>query len=497
MEITFPWRKIVNESFIPLNSNKDRYLILYGGRGSSKTDYIAKRLISRCLGDDYFRFILIRNNYNSIKDSQYQTLKDIIEDFGLAEHFDFKLNPMEIVCKNGNKFIARGCDDTTKLKSVKDPTGAWYEEDIPSEDDFITITTSIRTAKASYLQEIFTINPEVEGSYEDNWFWQRFFKGKERKSFSDQAIIQLRVFNRSKMQWEDKNVPLTYTAHHSTYHDNRWCTDELKAFLEDLKRTNPYYYTIYTLGEWGNKVVGGRFYRSFDRSKHLTDQTYNWHLPLHISFDFNVKPYMSMSIWQVVGKKAVQVDEIAAKEPYNHTSGICREFVKKYANHNSGLFIYGDPSGFHEDTRQDEKGHNDYYIIMNELKKFDPKSRVAKSAPPIVSRGNFINQIFEIKQGGIELLINKSCSYSIMDLVYLKEMSDGTKHKEKSKDESGVASEKYGHFSDGMDYFICEIFRAEFNAYLDGGASGGYEIGNDRQYEFERDYGENEKFAMD
>jgi PBSX family phage terminase large subunit len=478
----------INKYFLPIWNNTNRYLILWGGRGSSKTDFIAKKLITRCYSNEYFRFILVRNNYNSIKDSQWQTIKDIITEAGLESEFDFKLQPLEIICKhNGNKFIARGCDDTTKLKSVKDPTGAWYEEDIPNESDFITITTSIRTNKANYLQEIFTINPEVEGNYEDNWFWKRFFKGQPEKSFSGSFTIDI----------DKQPVKVTYTAHHSTYHDNRWLPIEFKAFLEDLKRTNPYYYTIYTLGEWGNKVVGGRFYRSFDRSKHLTDQEYNCHLPLHVSFDFNVKPYMSMSIWQVVSKKAVQVDEIAAKEPNNHTSGICREFARKYAGHKAGLFIYGDPSGFHEDTRQDQKGHNDYYIIMNELKQFDPKSRVAKSAPPIVSRGNFINQIFEIKQGGIEVLINSKCSYSIMDLVYLKEMSDGTKHKEKGKDESGVTSEKYGHFSDGMDYFLTEIFRTEFNQYLDGGTSGGYEVGNDREYVFEHDYDRNERFGRD
>ena len=40
------WEKIVNKSFIPLIDNKDRYLILYGGRGSSKSNAIAKNLFT-------------------------------------------------------------------------------------------------------------------------------------------------------------------------------------------------------------------------------------------------------------------------------------------------------------------------------------------------------------------------------------------------------------------------------------------------------------------
>ena len=32
------WSKIINDTFIPLNDNKDRYIICKGGRGSSKSD---------------------------------------------------------------------------------------------------------------------------------------------------------------------------------------------------------------------------------------------------------------------------------------------------------------------------------------------------------------------------------------------------------------------------------------------------------------------------
>lgn len=473
----FDWPELINDRFIPLIDNQDRYLILWGGRGSSKSDAIAKKLIYRCLFSKYFRYMLIRNNYNSIKDSSYQNIKDIITDLGLNQFFEFKLQPLEIQCVNGNKFIARGCDDTTKLKSVKDPTGAWFEEDIPSEDDFITITTSIRTQKADYLQEIFTINPEVEGNYEDNWFWQRYFKGRAEKNFRDKTLIEI----------GSEKVELTYTSHHSTYHDNKWLPVEFKAFLESMRTANPYYYTIYCLGEWGNKITGGRFYRAFDRAKNTTTTTYDWHKPLHVSFDFNVRPYMSVSLWQVIGLKAVQVDEIVGKEPMNYTAGVCREIIRRYPGHQSGMFVYGDPSGFHDDTRSNEEDHNDFGIIAGELRQYTPSIRVPSSAPSIVSRGNFINQIFATNQGGCSIEINEKCSYSIMDLVYLKEAADGTKHKEKGKGEDGVMSEKYGHFSDGMDYFITEVFRTQYNNYLSGGIATNYEVGNDRGYRFERD----------
>ena len=54
MTVEWPkdWR-IINDSFIPLIDNTDRYLILWGGRGSSKSDFTAKKLIYRCITEKY------------------------------------------------------------------------------------------------------------------------------------------------------------------------------------------------------------------------------------------------------------------------------------------------------------------------------------------------------------------------------------------------------------------------------------------------------------
>jgi hypothetical protein len=48
----------------------------------------------------------------------------------------------------------------------------------------------------------------------------------------------------------------------------------------------------------------------------------------------------------------------------------------------------------------------------------------------------------------------------------LKEASDGTKLKEKDKDEkTGVPFEKWGHISDADDYFVTECFKKEYLEY--------------------------------
>lgn len=452
------WDKIINTHFIPLLECKDRYVIMYGGRGSSKSNFEAKKLIYRCLTEKYFRHILVRNTYATIKDSSYQTLKDIIFELGLNELFEFKLQPLEIHCVNGNMFLARGCDDTQKIKSVKDPTGIWWEEDIPTESDFITVTTSVRTTKAAYLQETFTINPETEGNYQDNWFWKMFFKDHNELSFRDTTELK---FN------EDQKISLSYTVHHSTHEHNKWLPDSFRAFLMNLKITNPYYWEVYCNGKWGNKQLGGRFYKNFDLGRNTHTVKYNPSISLHISFDFNVNPYMSLSIWQMVGQSAYQIDEIAMKDPNNTIKDTCKEFTRKYITHNAGLFIYGDPSGRKEDVGR-EKGFNYFKEIEQELSRFKPSVMLSKMAPPVVMRGNFINSIFDGTYPDVKIYISESSTYLKDDLLFGLQAADGTKHKVKVKDDMGVSHEKYHHFSDGLDYFICKAFAEDFQKYQSG-----------------------------
>ncbi len=228
---------------------------------------------------------------------------------------------------------------------------------------------------------------------------------------------------------------------------------------------------------------GGEFYKCFNRTKHVRDlrllaefndgdRAYNKDLALHATFDFNVSPYMTCCIWQIIDKKAYQIDEICLPNPGNTTPAVCKEFIRRYQGHKAGLFIYGDPSGKQEDTRQ-EKGQNDFTLILSSLAQFKPGLRVLPAAPPVVMRGNFINTIFEKGYEGIEIIIHEKCAQSIADYNYLKEASDGTKLKEKVKNpDTGVTYEKYGHTSDAGDYFLCVAFAHEFAKYQVGGSTG-------------------------
>lgn len=278
-----------------------------------------------------------------------------------------------------------------------------------------------------------------------------------------ETAIQEKIYERSDF-FRARTAPGKFVVISSAYHNSE---NLPSGWIEGRKSILPKH--LHDMLIYGNPFAksGGEFYKGFDRARHVGKAGYDASLPLHITFDFNVNPYITLCVWQIAGKAARQIDEVCLSNPRNNTMALCREFKKRYQGHSAGLFVYGDPSGKHSDTRS-EKGYNDFKIIKNELESMHPTMRVAVKAPAVVVRGNFINLIFEQELYDISILIDERCKNTILDYNMLKEAADGTKHKEKAQ-ENGVSFEKYGHTSDANDYFLCEAFKNEFSRYLRGG----------------------------
>lgn len=265
-------------------------------------------------------------------------------------------------------------------------------------------------------------------------------------------------------RWKNNTLPNGWAYVPAKITDNPHISEEYK---ESLKLLPPFEYKVFVEGDWEVTLkTGGEFYKHFDLSRHLCNVEYDSQEPLHISFDFNVNPYITLTIYQIKDNVIYQIDEILNKTPYNNTKQLCQTFAKKYNSHQSTVYVYGDPSGKQQDTRS-EQGQNDYTIIFDELKAFRPYKRVSTKAPSLQVRGAWINHLL-YHDNEIQIRINESCATSITDFTNLKEAPDGTKHKEKATDINNIRYELYGHTSDSFDYFICEAFKNNFIAYQRG-----------------------------
>lgn len=262
---------------------------LWGGRDSGKSHFICSKLLLDCMQNDYFRCILVKKTHESIKDSQWQMIKDIAASWGVSHLFDFTSSPLEIRCINGNKFISRGCDKVGKLKGITNPSHAWYEEGNQlTEDDFTTVSTTLRGEIR--VQQWFSFNPESEGDYENFWLYKNYFK--------DVPYNQAYYWNTTHAI-EGKEVELTYSSTHTDYKCNPHVRPERKAKLEELASTNPYWYLVYCKGHWGKKEVKHPYCYNFSTSKHVsTTAVYQPNRPIIFSLDFNVEPFVAICAHQ-------------------------------------------------------------------------------------------------------------------------------------------------------------------------------------------------------
>ena len=204
-------------------SVESRYLISYGGAGSSKSFSAAQKILFRILSEDHHRILIVRKTARSLKRSVFQLLRDIISQWELDELFVVNLTDYSITCKaNHNQIIMSGLDDVEKLKSIQSISSIWIEEATEiTADDFIQLDLRLRGKTENYKQIVMTFNPISSLS----WIKKRFFDQTD----PDAVVI------------------------HSTFLDNNFIDDRYKKLLADLAGQNKNLHDIYAKGIWGSR----------------------------------------------------------------------------------------------------------------------------------------------------------------------------------------------------------------------------------------------------
>lgn len=135
-----------------------RYLVFYGGRGSGKSQNVAKALLLRGRAKK-LRILCTREIQNTIKDSVHKLLKDIIEE---NQWTDYTVtNDTIINSVTGTEFIFKGLHrNSTEIKSTEGVDIAWVEEAHSVTEESLNILTP--TIRKPGSQIIFTFNRHNE-----------------------------------------------------------------------------------------------------------------------------------------------------------------------------------------------------------------------------------------------------------------------------------------------------------------------------------------------
>lgn len=423
-----------------LASEKYQFILFGGAMGGGKTFFGLSAFLIMCQIFKGSRWCVIRENTEKLRTTTIPSFKKLRPSGRLRE------NPYEYTHPNGSVIVFKGenYDNDKELDWLKgfECCGFLFEEINECRED----TLDIAFGRCGRWECEPRPKPLILATCNPSLGW-----------------VKKRVYEK----WENGTLPPTWLYIPSKVTDNPHLTPE---YLESLKNMPRYKYEVFVNGNWNIQLkVGGEFYKCFEIDKHVGQCSYNPSLPLHISWDDNVNPYLPCGIFQIEGKELRMIDEIAGINPYNTISAVCAEITRKYQSHSAGLFIYGDATAKKEDTKL-EKGHNFYKIIQERLAHFKPQLRVLSSNPSVAMRGQWINTVFEQELGGIKVIIDEKCTYTINDFILLKEAADGTKSKDMETDpKTKVRYQKYGHFTDLFDYLMCSAFSGDFATYQRGG----------------------------
>ena len=438
------------------HDNSIRYIWLFGGSSASKTFSEVQFLIKDMLCGTDNNAMILRKYATDIRDSIYSDFKNIIDDWGLNDLFIFQQN--YIKCVTGSFIRFRGLDNSEKIKGLSNFKYVVMEEVSQFDEvDFKQVKKRLRGREGQKIIGIF--NPISE----EHWIKVNVF---------DKVILEeVKCDITGKWINEDGNTLILKT----NYTDNKYIVGphykdvHVIADFEKDKITDFNYYLIYGLGNWGKIRTGGEFWKDFNTNNHVKPCSWNESLPIHLTFDENVNPYLTCLVWQIQGKETMQIDEICLEDPRNRLKHVCNEFIARYPQQRvKGLFVYGDRTSWKEDTKK-EKGENFFTDIVNLLNTYKPQLRIQSVNPSIVQSGAFINQIYA-GNSEISITIDPKCKRSINDYSYALEDSDGTLKKAKKVNPiTKVSYEEYGHASDAKRYFITTAFANEYQMYLRGG----------------------------
>lgn len=448
------------------NSKKLPQIILGGGSGGGGKSYVGSVwIVSSCLRFPDLRAVVARKTLKSLKSSTFNTIKLVMRTWGLIEGENYKINNLDgiVTFYNGSTISLIELDDLPsdpeleRLGSNEYSIAFIDECSQVSEKAVEVLFSRLRWNTAAtfvYPRMLLTTNPCM------NWVRSRFVQDENREPVvlrNHEAYVPYTVFDNP-----DKAFVATYRA-------------SLDKISDRVTRERILY------GNWDFVDTNdAAAYWNFKGERHLKDnlheQVYDPLKPIIISWDFNVAPFMSTIALQVdyENKKIYVLEEILGRpeDKENNTPMLARKISKKYLadRHMGGMIITGDPAGLARST-QTEEGVNNFTIIQdNTHPALNATRKLFSKQPPQKVRLEFINNLFEGKDGW-EILIDMRCRRLTEDLIYQKKQQDGTKDKSKVMDAKlGVKYEKYGHLSDAFDYAICWILNKEWGKFQRGGS---------------------------
>lgn len=342
--------------------------------------------------------LFIRKYQNTIKTSLFKLSVQELEKMKIADRCKISAYNLEIELPNGSLFIFKGIDDPEKIKSIANIDDIVIEEATEiTPEDFSQLNLRLRS-RAKNQQIHLMFNPVSR----DNWIYKEFFEQKKPNT----RII------------------------HTTYKDNHFLPKEYIESLENYKSTNPLYYSVYALGEWG--VLGKKVYtnwrtENFDYQEIIRKQIElndKADIRLGLDFGFIADPTaLVAAIVDDVEKKIYIFDEVYQQGLLN--SEIADIIIAK---------------GYHKQMVIADSAEQKSIAELRQL-------GISGIKPAKKGAGSIISGIMQINE--YELIVHDSCKHTINELKNYTYKQD-----KKTGEYINKPIDKYNHLLDALRYLM-------------------------------------------
>ena len=266
--------KIFNKLFYDLLKAVTRFVLNYGGAGSSKSYTQTQIEIVKALKKKE-KILVIRKVNTTLKHSVISLFTSILNSWGLQEMYTENKSLQTIVFSNGSEIIFKGLDDSEKIKSIAGITRIWIEEATEiTKEDFNQLNLRLRGAEN--LQVTLTFNPIDE----EHWIKKYFFDTPQIREHT--TIIK------------------------TTYKDNKFIDEAYKIQLEGYKDIDENYHKIYALGEFGG-LTEGRIFKEWTVQP-FPENGKHWY---GLDFGYSADPTAILRVYTEPGQRIkIWVDEV-------------------------------------------------------------------------------------------------------------------------------------------------------------------------------------------
>ena len=475
-----------------------RFIVLYGGSSSGKSFSVAQFFAILAFYEGC-NMLVMRKVGASIEKTIYADFKAAINGIeGLAECCRFKQN--SIVFNDGGKIDFSGLDDPEKIKGISQYKRVFLDElSEYDETDFKQIRLRLRGQEGQQIVAAF--NPISE----EHWIKKKWF---DRETWHDIPMAltignetlpqELCAVKSVRMNSEklilnpntgeyDRHAPDTIVIQ-STYLNNFWVVgspdgkygyydQQAIATFENDRINDPDYYQVYALGEWGHLRTGAEFFPSFNRGVVCGKFKYNPELPIHISMDSNVLPYVTTTFFQKEYKhddvqQVTQIDELPIESPNNSARKAAKVIAGRLREYGYAdkVYLHGDASGKAANTI-DDNNRSFFDLVIDELEHegFEVVDCIGNKNPSVATTGEFINAVWDGRVPGVSIRIDNDCTTSIDDYQAVQKDENGAISKQKVT--NPVTKQKYeaqGHVSDTLRYIAHDLLRKQYTEFSMG-----------------------------